>query len=87
MNLDLNIMMLETHKAGSYLNFGTGEAGGGSQDSPIANSLVSALATALAAGEGILGEGGICCPRLWRVGEPTQSYKGGKLPSYHILNS
>lgn len=57
----------------SYLNLGTGEAGGGSQDSPNAKSRVSALATARAAGEGILGEGGICWPRLCRVGEPTQS--------------
>lgn len=56
-----------------YLNFGTGHDGGGSHDNPIVSRRVSADATARAAGEGTLGDGGICWPRLCLIGDPTQS--------------
>ena len=58
----------------TYLNFGTGEAGGGSHCNPLASSLVKALATALAAGVGTDGVGGTCCVLLCLTGEPTQSF-------------
>ena len=47
-----------------YLNFGMGEVGGGCQESPSASSLVSAVATARAGGEGIAGAGGTCVERF-----------------------
>ena len=43
------------------LNLGRGEVGGGVQDKPVDNSLVRALATALAAGEGSVGLGAVTC--------------------------
>ena len=44
-------------------NLGRGEVGGGSQDRPLVSSLVSAVATARAGGEGMAGAGGTCWPR------------------------
>ena len=44
----------------AYLSLGTGEAGGGDQLMPLANSLVRAVATARAAGVGAEGAGGTC---------------------------
>ena len=63
-----------TYLTETYLNFGTGEAGGGSHCNPLASSLVKALATALAAGVGTDGVGGTCCVLLCLTGEPTQSF-------------
>lgn len=56
-----------------YRNFGTGDAGGGSQDRPIESKRVRADATARAAGEGTLGDGGICWPLRCLIGEPTHN--------------
>ena len=55
------------------LNLGRGDVDGGSQDSPLVSSLVSAVATALAGGEGIAGDGWFTWPLLCLRGDPTQS--------------
>ena len=55
-------------------NLGNGEVIGGCHDKPDVRSLVRAVATARACGEGMEGSGGTCWPRRCLNGLPTHSF-------------
>lgn len=52
---------------------GTGEAGGGVQESPACRRFARADATALAAADGGVTGVATCCPLRCRKGDPTHS--------------